>query len=135
MIPASWPYTPQTYDAFAAIKAAGFTGYCCGDRHAPHVLVSAYDWGSHGYIDVINIRGENRVTAARLPAYDGLDIFAPCRAVWHHIGDLAPSVTAILRLPPPGHPAAPTKTYPAPVTLFVASHEQRPMTVKPGKQT
>jgi hypothetical protein len=133
VIPTSWPYSQDTYEAFTAIKRAGFTSYCCGDRHAPHVLIAAYDWGS--YIDVINIRGADRVTAARLPAYDGLNIFAPCQAVWHHMGTLESSVTAMLRLPPPSHPNAPTITYPAPVTLFVASHEQQPMTVKPGKQT
>lgn len=112
------------------MKRAGFTHYCCGDRRAPHVLVSAYDWG--GYLDLINIRGMDRVTAARLPKYEDLDIFAPSRAVWHYLGALEPTVAAMLQLPPPNHPDAPTATYPAPLTLFVTSHEQRPMTVKPG---
>lgn len=133
MIPSSWPYSQDTYEAFAAMKKAGFSAYCCGDRRAPHVLIAAYEWDEH--IDVINIRGVDRVTAARLPTYDGLDLFAPCRAVWHHIGALEPTVAAMLQLPPPDHPDAPTTTYPAPVTLFVAAHEQRPMTVKPGRQT
>jgi len=131
MIPARWPYSPQTYHAFAAMKEAGFTAYCCGHLHAPHVLVSAYEWDEH--IDVINIRGINRVTAARLPKYDGLDIFAPSRTVWHYLGTLEPAVAAMLQLPPPDHPDAPATTYPAPLTLFVAAHEQRPMTVKPGR--
>ena len=133
MIPTSWPYSQQTYEAFAAITRAGFTHYCCGDRRAPYVLVAAYNWG--GYIDVINIRGADRTTAARLPTYDSLDIFAPVQAVWHCLGTLEPTVAAILRLPPPHHPHAPTAPYPAPLTLFVASHEQRPMTIKPGKRT
>lgn len=130
MIPASWPYSQQTYEAFAAMKKAGFTAYCCGNRRAPHALVSAYDWG--GYLDVINIRGKDRVTAARLPKCDGLDIFAPTRAVWHYLGALEPTVAAMLKLPPPNHPDAPTTIYPAPLTLFVTSHELRPMTMKPG---
>jgi hypothetical protein len=67
VIPTSWPYSQNTYEAFAAMKRGGFAGYCCGDCHAPHVLVAAYNWGSHGYMDVINIRGADRVTAARLP--------------------------------------------------------------------
>lgn len=132
MIPASWPYSPQIYEAFVAMDRAGFTHYCCGDCRAPHVLVAAYDWGD--YINVINVRGVDRVTAARLPKYDGLDIFAPSRAVWHYLGALEPTVAAILRLPPPLHPDAPAITYPAPVTLFVSSHEQRPMTIKPARQ-
>ena len=132
MIPVSWPYSQGTYEAFVAMKQAGFTAYCCGDRHAPHVLVATYVW-EESYMDVINIRGADRVTAARLPTYDGLDIFAPSRAVWHHIGALEPTVAAMLQLPPPDHRDAPVTIYPAPLTLFVASHEQRPMTVKPGR--
>ncbi len=61
MIPASWPYSAQTYEAFTALKTAGFSAYCCGHRQAPHVLITAYDWGS--YVDVVNIRGADRVTA------------------------------------------------------------------------
>ncbi len=133
MIPVNWPYSPETYEAFTAINRAGFTHYCCGDRRAPHVLVSAYNWGD--YIDVINVRGADRVTAARLPkSEDDLDIFAPSHAVWHYMGALEPTVAAILRLPPPGHPDTPTTTYPAPLSLFVTSREQRHMTVRPGKR-
>lgn len=132
MIPVSWPYSPETYEAFAAVKSGGFTVYCCGNRRDPHVLVAAYNWGSH--IDVINIRGIDRVTAARLPQYDSVDIFAPTRAVWHYLGSLEPTVTAMLRLTPPSHPDAPTASYPAPLSLFVPSCEQRPMTVRPGKR-
>jgi hypothetical protein len=29
MIPTSWPYPPQTYEAYAAIDRAGFTHYYC----------------------------------------------------------------------------------------------------------
>jgi hypothetical protein len=130
MIPTTWPYSPDIYRAFAAVKNAGYTIYCCGQRHAPHVLVAAYRWDT--YIDVINIRSAERVTAARLPTYDGLDIFTPNQAVWHYMGALQPAVAAILRLPPSGHPDALTATYPAPLTLFVAVCEQRPMTIKPG---
>jgi hypothetical protein len=131
MMPINWPYSSDAYEAFAAINKSGFTHYCCGPRHAPHVLVAAYDWDNH--IDVINIRGINHATAARLPKYGGLDIFAPSCTLWHYLGALQPTVAALLRLPPPGHPDAPTTNYPAPLTLFVASHEQRPMTVRPRR--
>jgi hypothetical protein len=132
MIPSDWPDGPKTFEAFAAMKRAGFTHYCCGDRRAPYVLVSTYDWGNHGYIDIINIRGADRVTAARLPKRDSVDIFAPSQVVWHYMGALKPAVTAALRLPPPDDPDTPTGIYPAPLTLFVASDEQRPMTVRLG---
>lgn len=132
MIPVSWPYPPETYEAFAALKAAGFTAYCCGDRHAPRVLVAVYDWGDR-YVDVVNMRGADRVTAARLPKHDDLDIFAPHQAVWHYMGAVEPAVAALLRLPRPSHRDAPTTAYQAPLTLFVSSREQRPMTIKPGR--
>jgi hypothetical protein len=133
VIPASWPYSPEMYEAFAALKRAGFTAYCCGDRRLPHVLVAAYVWGD-SYVDVVNMRGADRVTTARLPKSDGLDIFAPHEVVWHYMGAVAPAVTALLRLPSPDHPDAPTVAYHAPLTLFVSSDEQRPMTVTPGRR-
>jgi hypothetical protein len=132
MICSDWPYSQGVYDAFAAIKKAGFSVYCCGQRRAPHVLVCTLDQGD--YMDVINIRGGDRVTAARLPTYDGLNIFAPTQAVWHYMGDLETTVAAILHLSPPEQPDTPTSVYPAPVSMFVTSGEQRPMTVKLGRQ-
>lgn len=134
VIPASWPYPAETYEAFAALKQAGFTAYCCGDRRLPYVLVAAYVWGDC-YVDVVNMRGADRVTTARLPKHDGLDIFAPHEAVWHYMGAVEPAVAALLRLPHPGHLDAPTIVYPAPLTLFISPDEQRPMTVTPGRQT
>jgi hypothetical protein len=92
----------------------------------PHVLVAAYVWGDR-YVDVVNMRGADRVTAARLPQHDGLDIFAPHEVVWHYMGAIEPAVAALLRLPRPDHPDAPTTAYPAPLTLFVSSQELRPM--------
>lgn len=130
----SWPYSAGMYGAFAALKDAGFTAYCCGDRHGPHVLVAAYVWGD-SYVDVVNMRGGDRVTTARLPKSDGLDIFAPHEVVWHYMGAVEPAVAALLRLPHPDHPDAPITAYRAPPTLFVSSDEQRPMSVKPGRQT
>jgi hypothetical protein len=134
MIPTNWPYSQAAYEAFEAMKSAGYAHYCRGDRHAPHVLVSVYDWGHCGYIDVINIRGVDRATAARLPKYDGMDIFAPTQAVWHYMGALEHAVAALLRLPPPHHPDAPITAYSAPLTLFVSTREQRPMTIRIGCQ-
>jgi hypothetical protein len=131
VIPANWPYPPETYQAFAALRQAGFTAYCCGDRRMPHVLVASYVW-EEGYVDVVNMRGADRVTAARLPT-DGQDIFAPAWVIWHYMGALGPAVAALLRLPRPGHRDAPTTAYQAPLTLFVSSREQRPMTIKPGR--
>lgn len=130
MIPAHWPYSAELYEAFATIQNSQFTLYCCGDKRKPYVLVASYEWDD--YIDVINIRGGDLVTAARLPKSDDLDIFAPSRAVWHYAGNLVPTLAATLRLPPPHDPDAPTAVYPAPLSLFVPSCERRPMAVRIG---
>ena len=131
MIPASWPFSNETYEAFTAIRQGGFTVYCFGDKHNPHVLVAVYDWGEH--VDIVNIRGMDRVAAARLPKYEDLDIFAPRQAVWHYLGDLEPAVAAVLRLPRPDDPNAPTAVYPAPLTLFVPGCERGTVAVRVGR--
>lgn len=63
-----------------------------GPPSRPACSCSAYDWGD--CIDVITVRGIDRTTAARLPKYDGLDIFAPTRALWHYMGVLELTVIA-----------------------------------------
>ncbi len=54
----------------------------------------------------MNVRGADRVTTARLPKHEGLDIFAPHQAVWHYMGAVEAAVRALLRLP---HPTTPTR--------------------------
>jgi hypothetical protein len=58
----------------------GFTLYCCGPKLAPTALVAAYEWEQ--YVDLLTIRNFDRVTTARVPKRDAVDIFAPEVAVW-----------------------------------------------------
>ena len=132
MIPTQLAVFAGDFPRVRGVAASVFTAYCCGDRLMPHVLVAAYVW-EEGYVDGVNMRGADRVTAARLPKHDGLDIFAPHQAVWHYMGAPRPAVAVLLRLPPPGYPDAPTTAYQAPLTLFVSSREQHPMSVTPGR--
>ncbi|MGH3901926.1 MAG: hypothetical protein ACRDTA_27465 [Pseudonocardiaceae bacterium] len=55
--------------------ADGFTLYCGGPTAAPNALVSSYEWDH--YVDLLTIRDFDRVTTARVPTREAVDIFAP----------------------------------------------------------
>jgi hypothetical protein len=128
MVPSSWEYSPESYDALASLVHAGFTHYYCGGLREPNAIIAAYAWEK--YTDIVNIRGIDRVTAARVANYPGMDIFAPARAVWHYLGSVEWAIRAMLALVPPDHPEAPTAEYQAPLWLFVAAEEYRALTVR-----
>jgi hypothetical protein len=107
------------------VVADGFTVYCCGPRAAPTALAASYDW--EDCIDHLTIRGWDRVTAARLPKLGRVDVFAPEVVVWAYEGPAEHTVQALLNLV---HPDAPSGIYPAPRSLQVPRHEQRPMTIR-----
>jgi hypothetical protein len=106
----------------------GFSLYLCGGRTQPTVIVGVYEW--ENYVDIVNIRGENRVTAARVPRSESLDIFAPETIVWFYQGNVALTLKAILPLVHPDHPDAPLTTHAPPNDLHVPRAEQRPLTIR-----
>jgi hypothetical protein len=132
MIPSQRSQLSEAYEAIASIARAGFTHYYCGGIRNPHAIVATFAW--QGYTDIVNIRGMDRVAAARVPHYAGMDIFAPSRIVWHYLGSVEWAVRAMLRLVPPDHPEAPTEEYPAPLWLFVPAEELRSLAVRPAGQ-
>ena len=63
-------------------------------------------------------------------------MFAPEVVVWAYEGPAQPTLRALLNLVQPQHPDAPIGAYPAPRSLQVPRHEQRPMTIRlpsPGR--
>lgn len=110
------------------LVADGFTVYCCGPLAAPTALAASYAW--EDYVDHITIRCWDRVTAARLPKLGRVDVFAPEVVVWAYEGPAECTLRALLTLVHPQHPDAPTEVYPAPHSLQVPRHEQRPMTIR-----
>ncbi len=110
------------------VVADGFTVYCCGPRTAPTALAASYEW--EHCIDQITIRSWARVTAARVPKLGRVDVFAPEFVVWAYEGPAECAVRALLHLVHPEHPDAPMGVYPAPRSLHVPRHEQRPMTIR-----
>ena len=115
------------------VTTDGFTLYCCGPKLAPNALVAAYEWEQH--IDLLTIRDFNRVTTARVPNLDTVDIFAPEVVVWAYEGPPQQALRALLDLVHPTHPDAPIAEYPAPAGLHVPRTQQRPMTIRPPSPT
>jgi len=112
----------------------GFVLYCCGGRAEPSALVASYEWEQ--YVDLVVIRGVDRVTAARVPKGAGVDVFAPGVVVWAYQGHAEWALRALLDLVHPHHPDAPTVAHPAPRSLHVPRSEQRPLTIRlpsPGR--
>ncbi|MGH3899717.1 MAG: hypothetical protein ACRDTA_16030 [Pseudonocardiaceae bacterium] len=118
------------------VVADGFVVCCCGPKTAPNALVACYEWERERYVDLVTIRDFDRITTARVPARDKLDIFAPETVVWVYHGPAQLALRALLDLVHPAHPDAPAAHYPAPASLRVPRAEQRPMTIRlpsPGR--
>ncbi|MGH4011291.1 MAG: hypothetical protein ACRDTH_24545 [Pseudonocardiaceae bacterium] len=120
---------PVVEELLVEVVAEGFVVYCCGPKTAPNALVACYEW-KH-CVDLITISDFNRVTTARVPARDKLDIFAPQVVVWAYQGPPQQALRALLDLVHPAHPDAPTADYPAPASLHIPRAQQRPMTIRP----
>jgi hypothetical protein len=110
------------------VVADGFTVYCCGPRAAPTALAASYEW--EDCVDHLTIRRWDQVIAARVPKLGRVDVFAPEVVVWAYEGPAECTLRALLALVHPRHPDAPTGVHPAPRSLQVPRHEQRPMTIR-----
>jgi hypothetical protein len=126
--------SPEVERLLLEVLADGFTVCCCGPKSEPTALVAAYDWPH--YIDLITIRDFNRITAARIPKRDNVDVFTPDVVVWAYEGPPQGTLRALLNLVHPQHPDAPHSEYPAPQSLRIRRAKQRPMSVRfppPGR--
>ncbi len=121
--------SPRVEQLLLGLVDDGFTLYCCRGRRDPIALVGSYEW--EHYVDIVTIRGRDDVTAARAPRRGELDVFAPEVVVWAYQGHAEWALRALLELVHPDHPDAPTTTYPAPPSLHIPRHEQRPLTIRP----
>ncbi|MGH3823580.1 MAG: hypothetical protein ACRDRA_12240 [Pseudonocardiaceae bacterium] len=97
---------PEMEQLLIDVVADGFAVYCCGARAAPNALIACYPWEHH--LDLVTIRNFDRITAARMPTRDNVDIFAPELVVWAYEGPPQQVLRALLNLMHPTHPDAPT---------------------------
>ncbi len=125
---------PEVERLLLDVVQDGFVLYCCGGRAEPAALVASYEW--ERYVDLVVIRGADRVTAARVPKGAGIDVFAPEVVVWAYQGGAEWALRALLDLVHPHRPDAPVVAHPAPRSLHVPRSEQRPLTIRlpsPGR--
>jgi hypothetical protein len=125
---------PEVEELLIDVVADGFVLHCCGNRAAPRALVASYEWDH--CIDLATIRDFDRVTVARVPKHNKVDVFAPEVVHWAYEGPPQLALRALLNLVHPAHPDAPTSEYPAPPMLCIPRAEQRPMTIRlppPGR--
>lgn len=123
---------------FEAVLADGFTGYCCGSKSDPTALIAFYEWPDH--LDMITVpRGNGPAAVARLvkPAEvrdvrdgDSLVLNPPATAIWAWVGPADMAISALLDLPHPESPDAPSSEVPTPVALRVPREQQRPMHIR-----
>lgn len=127
--PAATSFPAAVDDLLAAVARDGFTLRYCNGSEAPTLMVGTYDWGA--YIDLVVIRAIDDVVTARIPTAQVEDVFAPKVMVWLYQGDAEPALKALLDLPHPEHPDAPTTPVPAPAALRVPAARQAPVTLRP----
>lgn len=120
--------SPELEELLIDVVADGFAVYCCGTRATPNALVACYEWTHH--LDLVTIRDFDRITTARVPKSGEVDLFAPEVAVWAYEGPPRQALRALLDLPHPTHPHAPTSAFPAPPALHIPRAQQRPMTIR-----
>jgi hypothetical protein len=108
---------PEVDKLLVAVIRDGFTLRYCNGLREPTLIVGTYDWGS--WVDIVVIRGIEDVTSARIPVVSGTDVFAPDTIVWAYVGEAERALRALLELPHPDHPQAPTVPVPAPRSLHV----------------
>ncbi|MBC3194028.1 hypothetical protein H7X46_23515 [Pseudonocardia sp. C8] len=130
--PADAAFPPEIDELLTSVARDGFTlRYCNGPRQ-PTLIVGTYDWGP--FVDLVVIRDLDDVISARVPTADVTDIFTPEVIVWLYAADAQRALQALLDLPHPEHPQAPTTSAPAPSALHVPAARQCPVTVRPPSE-
>lgn len=130
--PADAPFPVEVDELLTAVARDGFTLRYCNGPHPPTLIVGTYDWGP--FIDLVVLRDLDDVISARVPTADVTDIFTPEVIVWLYAADAQRALQALLDLPHPEHPQAPTTPAPAPTALHVPSARQSPVTIRPSSE-
>jgi len=98
------------------------------DRHGPDVLAAVHDFG--GCADVVILVDEDRAVAYRTPTGPGIDVFSPSQVYWSYAAGPVWTLRALVTLPPPGHPDAPSGLMEAPSRLGIPGDSRAPVRVR-----
>lgn len=78
------------------VKISGFAAWHLIDADKPELIVLYREWA--GWLDVVHLRGPDRVEAARLHLGERADIWRPREVVWHHYSEVVQAITALRNL-------------------------------------
>lgn len=84
---------PEAAELLTWLKHHGFGAWHLVDADQPSVIVLFREYG--GWVDVVHVRGADRVEAARMPRGETADIWRPAKVVWLHIGGVLATLTAL----------------------------------------
>lgn len=112
-----WAQTdvPELDAAMRELGRARFVVHRFGKQSLPDALAAVHDWG--GIADVLIAHSPKVAAAYRTPSSEGLDPFEPSRVLWSYASDLLWTTRALLALPPPADPGAPSGLLEAPQGL------------------
>lgn len=127
--PAEAPRATEVDRLLTAIVRRGFTMRYCNGPRRPTLIVGTYDWAA--FTDLVVLRGIDEVISARIPTAEVTDVFTPEVIVWLYASDARRALQALLELPPPQHPLAPTTRSSAPLAVHVPAARQVPVTIRP----
>jgi hypothetical protein len=103
------------------------------DRDGPVIVAAIREF--RACADVVVLVDEQRASAWRTPRGDGLDVLAPAQVLWIYAANPLWTLRALLTLPPPGHPDAPTDAIVAPVGLGLPIQDRRPVRIRMRQHT
>lgn len=86
----------EARDLLRWLKHNGFGAWHLVDAKRPAVIVLFR--ASGGWMDVVHLRGDDRVEAARMPRSEAADIFRPQKIIWHYFGGVVASISALQEL-------------------------------------
>lgn len=100
-----------------------------GDRNGPDVLAAVHDWAGGG-CDVLILRSEQNAVAFRPVTGAGVDVFQPPHVVWWYAANAVWTLRALLTLPPPTDPDAPSLIVSLPPGLGLPTSGRMPVRIR-----
>lgn len=99
------------------------------DRHGPDVLGFVHAWGA-GTVDVVILFDERLACAYRTVTGPDVDVFAPDLVSWWYSSSPVWTLRAMISLPQPGHPDAPSLVMTPPRGYALPKEGRRPVRVR-----
>ncbi len=118
----------ESADLLSWLKRHGFAAWHLGREPAQLSVIVLFREHS-AWVDVVHLRGANRVEAARLPRGESADIWRPDKVAWHYYGRVVAALTALRNLIEQGcDPSAELREPPReaqPLPLWITDDELR----------